>query len=142
MSEKRWLASDDPQEMLWMLLELMNADNVDQLTVERKLRLFAVAQFRQLRQDPRWHEVRCDELVQLAIQHTNGLVSLDELEAATERLDQELDFQNQGSFLYCPIDWMKEPIADAAWLEQLLTGGLWKPVPSDTRLTETKRRHK
>jgi hypothetical protein len=31
--------------MLWILLELVNADKVDQLAVERKLRLFAVAQF-------------------------------------------------------------------------------------------------
>jgi hypothetical protein len=75
MTEAEWLASTDPQEMLFSLREQ---------TSERKTRLFAVACCRSA-----WHPVtdwRCRRALELAERVADGKASLDELAEAREAI--------------------------------------------------------
>src|SRR5262249_6057284 len=107
-----WLTSCDHAAMLEALRRLVGRRKVRKRVAGRKLRLFAVAQYRQLRpaEDVR---ATCDALVEVAEQHAEGRASRAKLEEAFEEADTAFDISWTGFLESHDISWA-EPGIDVA----------------------------
>jgi hypothetical protein len=95
--------------MLAALRRLVGQRKLSKRVAGRKLRLFAVAQYRQLRPAAEV-QATCDALVQVAEQHAEGRAGRAKLEEAYEEADNKFDISWTGFLESHDISWAEPEI--------------------------------